>query len=308
MGWFSRGFANVYRQGVPIVWTMTLLLVLPGVRAVGQKADPDVLRIGSSGDVSPGEPGSAKEKSALESLRSFIKSETGMDNDISRQKDWREVADQMAKGQLQLGVFQGYEFAWAREKYAGLKPLALAININRYPTIFVVTGKASQAKDFAGLAGQSVALPAGTPPTVRFFVERQTGAKKPEAFFSKITAQENVEDALDDVVDGVVQAAVVDRAALEAFKRRKPGRHSKLKEIAQSQPFPPVVLAYQEKALTEAKLRGFRDGLLNAHRKEKGLMMLTLFRLTGFEEIPEDLAKVLAETRKTYPLLDSKPK
>ena len=43
----------------------------------------------------------------------------------------RELADKMTKGELQLGVFQGYEFAWAQEKQPQLKPLALAVNVYR---------------------------------------------------------------------------------------------------------------------------------------------------------------------------------
>jgi ABC-type amino acid transport substrate-binding protein len=48
-------------------------------------------------------------------------------------------------------------------------------------------------------------------------VERQSeaGGKKAAAFFSSITSPDNIEDALDDLVDGKVQATVVDRAALE---------------------------------------------------------------------------------------------
>ena len=81
------------------------------------------------------------------------------------------------------------------------------------------------------------------PRCLRLFIQRQCEAygKKPEAFFSKITPAENVEDALDDVVDRVVQVAVLDRVALEAYQRRKPGRFRRLKEVAHSPPFPPTV-------------------------------------------------------------------
>lgn len=48
-------------------------------------------------------------------------------------------------------------------------------------------------------------------------------------------------------------------------------------------------------------LRRFRDGLLNAKRKERGERLLTLFRLTGFEPVPKDFEQVLAATRTTYP-------
>src|SRR5262249_19665379 len=80
------------------------------------KADPEVLRIGSSSSLSAGAD-SAKEKGAIESLRDFIKDETGMKNEIIRAKSWSDVADRLEKGDFHLGVFHGYEFAWAREQH-----------------------------------------------------------------------------------------------------------------------------------------------------------------------------------------------
>src|SRR5262249_17616881 len=125
-------------------------LAVPGNRADGQKAK--TLRIGNSGTLTSTTDNS-KEKGALDSLKDFIKSETGMDNEIVRQKDWRELADKMSKKELDIGVFQGYEFAWAQEKHAGLKPLALAVNVHRYPVAYVVTKADNKAADFAGLQG-----------------------------------------------------------------------------------------------------------------------------------------------------------
>src|SRR5262249_15627185 len=79
-------------------------LALPGSAARAQKKI-DVLHIGSSGSLSSDKD--AQEKASLESLRDFIKEETGLNNDILKQKDWRELADKMAKGTLHVGVFQG---------------------------------------------------------------------------------------------------------------------------------------------------------------------------------------------------------
>jgi ABC-type phosphate/phosphonate transport system substrate-binding protein len=270
--------------------------------AHGQQTKIDVLRIGSSGTLT-GEKGGAKEKGAIKTLQSFIKDETGFDNEILRQKNWQELANKMAKGQLHLGVFQGYEFAWAQEKYPALKPLALAVNVYRYPVAYVVTQRSNAAKDFGGLQGQSFSIPATGQGYLRLFVERQVEAqgKTLETFFSKITHPENVEDALDDVVDGVVQGMVVDRGALEAFKRRKPARFNQLKAIAHSQPFPPALVAYYDTVLDEATLERFRDGLLRASRTDRGETTLTLFRLTAFEAVPPDFGQVLAQTRKLYP-------
>jgi ABC-type phosphate/phosphonate transport system substrate-binding protein len=281
---------------------LTTLLIVSAAAVDGRQAPAAVLQIGTSGALGP-KTGSTKEKAALETLKGFIKDETGMDNEIVGHLKWDELADKLTQKKFQIGVFQGYEFAWAQEKHPDLKPLTLAVNVQRYPVAYVVTKKDDPAKDFAGLQGKSLVLPAPGQRYLTLFVERQAKAagKKPEEFFSRLTTHDNVEDVLDDVVDGVAQAAVVDRAALEAYKRRKPGRFNQLKEVAKSQPFPPVVVAYQDKALDEATFKRFRDGLLNANKKERGQMMLTLFRLTGFDPVPDDFDKVLAETRKAYP-------
>jgi ABC-type phosphate/phosphonate transport system substrate-binding protein len=261
-----------------------------------------VLRIGSSGSLNSVSE-NAKQKSGLKTLNVFIKEETGLENEILRQKDWKELAAKMAKGDLHLGVFQGYEFAWAQEGQAGLKPLALAVNVYRYPLGYVIVNKNNPAKDFSGLKGQTLSIPESDPPFLRLFVEResQKAGKGLDAYFSKVATPENIEDAIDDVVDGVTQATVVDRAALEAYKVRKPGRFNKLRPALQSQPFPPPVIAYYDDVIDTSTRTQFLNGLLGASKKEKGQTMLTLFRLTGFETPPEDFAKVLAETRRLYP-------
>jgi ABC-type phosphate/phosphonate transport system substrate-binding protein len=175
---------------------------------------------------------------------------------------------------------------------------------------YVVVQRDDPAKDFAGLKGHTLAIPDTGQSFLRLFVDRQSEAagKKADDFFAKIATPDNVEDALDDLVDGKVQAVAVDRAALEAYKRRKPGRFKQLKEVAHSERFPPVVVAYYGSNLDDATLRRFKDGLLGAAKKERGQTLLTMFRLTGFVEPPEDFAKVLAETRKAYPPPEAKTK
>jgi ABC-type phosphate/phosphonate transport system substrate-binding protein len=293
-----------------LVLVLAAFLTIPAGAARAQQGGLDVLRIGTSGTMTGEAPGGPKEKSGMDTLKSFIKEETGLNNEIVRQKDWQELAEQLSGKKLQLGVFQGYEFAWAQEKYPDLKPLAVAINVYQYPVAYVVTRRDNAAKDFAGLKGQALAAPATGAGFLRLFVDRQSEAneKKATDFFSKITTPDNVEDALDDLVDGKVQAVVVDRAGLEAYKRRKPGRFKQLKEVAQSKPLPPAVVAYYDSVLDKATLKRFKDGLLGAAKKEKGQTLLTLFRLTGFEGVPGDFGRVLADTRKAYPPPDGKTK
>src|SRR5271166_4054442 len=94
--------------GLALAVCAVLALAAPRLSAADPESKIDVLHIGSSGSFTPGE---AKEKDALKSLRDFIEHETHYKNDIHRQKNWAELADKMAKKELQIGVFQGYEFA-----------------------------------------------------------------------------------------------------------------------------------------------------------------------------------------------------
>jgi ABC-type phosphate/phosphonate transport system substrate-binding protein len=239
----------------------------------------------------------------MKSLQSFIKEETGFNNEIYRQKDWKVLAEKMAQGQLQIGVFEGHEFAWAQAERPDLKPLALAVNIFVYPVVHVVTQNKNPAKDFAGLQGYSLSVTALGQNNLRLFIDRESQAcgKKTEAFFSSISAPANAEEALDDVVDGKVQATVVDRSSLTAYKERKPGRFNRLKVVAQSQPLSPPVVAYYTAKVDDSTLQRLKTGLLDAAKKEKGETLLTLFHLTGFVDVPADFEQVLAQMLKAYP-------
>jgi ABC-type phosphate/phosphonate transport system substrate-binding protein len=120
-------------------------------------------------------------------------------------------------------------------------------------------------------------------------------------FFGKITNPATVEDALDDVVDGVAQVCVVDSVALDCYKRRKPGRFAKLKIAHSSEIFPAAVVAYRTEILDEATRARFRDGMMNANRTARGRWLMTLWKLTGFEPVPPDYDRTLTEIAKAYP-------
>src|SRR5262245_4227541 len=112
------------------LWGGLSLLVLGfALAAPGQQPSKvSVLRIGTSGTLAL-DAEAGKEEAALDTLKSFIKSETGFTNEIVKQKDWRELADQLAAGEVHIGAFQGYEFAWASASHPRFRPLALAVNV-----------------------------------------------------------------------------------------------------------------------------------------------------------------------------------
>ncbi len=285
-----------------LAWTLAGLLAVPIAAASGQGPRTGVLQIGTSGTLAPEGSGNTSKGDKL-SLQRFIRKETGLKNEIRDLPDWQQLLDKMVKGRIEVGMFQGYEYAWAQEKSPKLKALAIAVSAHRYPVAAVVVRRDNAAKTFAGLRGQSLLLVKTNKHYLQLFVDRQcqkAGAKT-EKFFSKVMKQDNFEDALDDVVDGMAQVTVADRSIIDIFKQRKPGRFRRLKVLAESQPFPSAVVAYYDTVLDADTLRRLRKGLLNAANKQEGRDTLTMFRLTSFEELPKDFDKVLAKTREAYP-------
>jgi ABC-type phosphate/phosphonate transport system substrate-binding protein len=278
-------------------------VLLLGSAAVGQPpAKIDVLRIGSTSALSEGVQ-DGNEDMARDSFQKFIKTETGFTNQIDEVANYTLLAERLTAGQLHLGVFVGHEFAWAHARQPKLRPLAVMVNNYPYRYVHVLVQKDSKATDFAGLKGYSLALPRIGLPYLRFYVEQQSKAagKDASAFFAKMATLENVEVALDQVVDGTAQAVAVDRVGLEAYKRRKPGRFAQLKEVLRSEALPPALVAYYDGKLDAGTLKRVQDGLTNAHKKKQGQLLLDNYRLTSFQAAPADLDRVLAETIKRYP-------
>src|SRR5262249_7110202 len=148
-----------------------------------------------------------------------------------------------------------------------------------------------------------VALPRGVREHCRLFLERhcQSNGKETPRFFAEISAPASVEEALDDVVDGVVHAAVVDGVALDCYHKRKPRRFAQLKELTKSESFPPTVIAFRKGGLDDATLSRFRESLLSAKTTPRGRQVLQITKLTGFEPVPKDYEKTLVAIGKAYP-------
>jgi ABC-type phosphate/phosphonate transport system substrate-binding protein len=229
--------------------------------------------------------------------------QTGVRGEVVLSSDAMSMAQSLADNHVQLAVFHGIEFAWAKIKHPELKPLVIAVNQQVYLRALVMVRGDSKAANLTDLEAKSVALPRGTREHCGLYVEHHCRECKKEVqgYFAKITTPANAEEALDDVVDGVVEGTVIDGVSLETYKRRKPGRFAKLKEAGMSDLFPGGVIAYRPGSVDDGTLKKFRDGLTNANSTILGKQLLTLWKLTAFEPVPGDFEQVLTEIVKTYP-------
>jgi len=214
------------------------------------------------------------------------------------------VAQQLHDKKLQLGVFHGVEFAWVQKQYPDLRPLLVAVNTGRELRAYVLVLKEGKVASFADLKGKDFSIPKRTREHCRLFVERQCrreGAPAAKDFFARTVVSPSVETALDDLCRGKVDGAVVDAIGLEFYKDLKPGAFARLKILAQSEIFPPFVIAYRPGALNDETLSRIKDGLRSAAKTERGREMMRTWRITSFEPVPANFDQVLAESLKAFP-------
>jgi ABC-type phosphate/phosphonate transport system substrate-binding protein len=285
-----------------VVGILFTAAVLVGPSAGDTPMKIDVLKIGATSALG-GNVEQGQEETARDTFRRFIKDETGYSSDVQSVDNWSILGDQLAAKKVHLGVFLGQEFAWAKAKNPKLRPLAIAVNTYPYRYAYLVVNQGSKATDFASLQGTTIGLPKIGLSYLRVWLDGQSRAagKEAEAFFAKVPLQENVELTLDDLIDGKLDAAIVDRVGLEGYMRRKPGRASGLKQLAQSEPLIPALVAYQEGGLDSAAQQRILDGVAKAEKKKDGQRLLSLFRLSAFQAVPKDFDAVLAESLKKYP-------
>src|SRR5262249_28218609 len=119
--------------------------------------------------------------------------------------------------------------------------------------------------------------------------------------FSKVTTPSNAENALDDVVDREVMAAVIDLAALDSYKENKPGRAGKLKVLMQSEPFPCGIVAHNPRTLADMTIQRIRDGLMNAGKWPQGKNFMEMARIKKFEPVPDPYDQLFKDVAKAYP-------
>jgi ABC-type phosphate/phosphonate transport system substrate-binding protein len=232
-------------------------------------------------------------------FRDLVEEFTGLKADVFQGGSGLEAAQKLEAKEWDLAVLQGVEMAWLKDKHPTIRPLMIAANVPREIHAVVVVKKDGGPASSAELKGKPVQMYKGKL-HIRLFAEKQAGGD-PKAFFGKFTETGSAESALDAVLTGAAQAALVDNVALESYKKIHPGRHARLKALAQSEMFPSVAVAYKEGALSQEIQQAFVAGMLKANKSDKGREAMANFRIATFEPVPSDYADMLGATMKAYP-------
>ena len=234
---------------------------------------------------------------------SLMRTQTGYNGKMVMVKDAFHLAKRLEAKQVHLGVFHGFEFAWAQQKNPHLKPLVIAVNKQRNLFANVVTRNDRVVKRFADLKGTQMAIPKRSRGHCHLFLKRKCEeiGCKPDGFFSKIVRHADFESALDDVIRGRVAGIIVDGVSLQNYKVVKPGCFARLRIAQQSMVFPAAVIAYREGHLDKATLHKLRSGMIRAHTNFRSRMLMRMCNLTSFDSVPANYQRTLDNIRRVYP-------
>jgi hypothetical protein len=239
-------------------------------------------------------------------FRELVFKQTGFGGDVEICSEALCLADKLQAKQLHIGVFHGFEFAWAQKRCPELVPIVVTLPPGGKVQAMLVVNAECKFKTPNELTDETVWIPRGAKAhSLAFFEKARAGFPKTTAkpvYKTTMTA----EDVLNAVAAGEQVAALVDHTSLEGYATLQPGAAKLLKVMQLSEAFPPAVVAYRKGTLTEDDAEKIRKGLSGAHETTSGKMLMTLWNLKGMEVPPADYQQKLDTILKAYPLPDVK--
>jgi ABC-type phosphate/phosphonate transport system substrate-binding protein len=282
-------------------------LVLPAVLAVCvvgapvRAADSGELKIGMlSGMFRDQQP---KVIQALaKPFRDLMAKHVGYSGDVEVLDDPFTLCDRLKENKVQLGVFHGFEFAWAQQKHDDLVPLIVTQPPGGTVQAMLVVKDDSTAKAVSDLKVTDVLVPRGAKAHSLVFIDKARDGLPADTAKPTTKVDQTPEDVLNAVAGGTAKAALVDWGALDGYKVLHPGGFKSLRVLTKSEEFPPAVVCYRKGTLTDAQVTQIRDGMTASCKTPTGKMLMTLWNLKGFEAPPKGYQASLDDILKAYPL------
>src|SRR5262249_12642922 len=130
---FHRTGGSVMKKFGLVVLTISLAGLLPLVcgqaQEIGKASSP--VEIGMIGSLFRDVPDGLLETMS-KPFGTLMATQTGMIGHLQKVAKVNELGQQLVDQKLHLGIFHGFEFAWAREKFPQLKPLVIAVNEHKH--------------------------------------------------------------------------------------------------------------------------------------------------------------------------------
>jgi len=282
-----------------LVLSSVLALFLVGT-SPARAADPGELKIGMlSGMFRDQQP---KVVEALSKpFRDLMTKHIGYNGDVEVVDDPMALCDRLKENKVQLGVFHGFEFAWAQQRCDDLIPLIVTQPTGGTVQGILVVNADCPAKGVADLKCD-VLIPRGAKAHTLVFLDKLRDGVAVDVAKPAAKIDQTPEDVLNAVANGTAKAALVDWAAFDGYKVLHPSAFKSLKVLTRSEEFPPAVVCYRKGTLTDDQATRIRDGMTASCKTPTGKMLMTLWNLKGFEAPPKGYQTSLDDILKAYPV------
>lgn len=273
---------------------------LVGVLAPARGADGDALKIGMLKGMFRDTPPAAV-MATSGPFRAVIQKEAGVRGEVELVADHQTLVAKLKDGTCQIGVFHGFEYAWAAKQDANLVPIVTTLPHGKVCQACLVAHKDAGSDVPKDLKGKCVVVPKGMRAHCHLYLERLRLTLPDGCCQPADHGPLNQEQALDEVVQQNQEAAVVDVTALNSYKVTKPGAFANLKVVALSEELPPAVVASYKGQLPAETVTAVRGGLLKFNKTPEGRTLMLLWNLQGFGDIPDDFDATLEKSRAAFP-------
>ena len=265
-------------------------------------ANDETVKIALTDSIIPGVPSKLVEVAARP-FKTLVESAMGMRGRIVTGGTAGCLAKKLKEDKVQVGVFQGIEFAWARETNPNLEPIVICVNQQRKLKAHLLVRADAPFKATAELRGKTLTESRDTYEHCKSFLRCKCVPEscKVKTFFKKVLNAADVEESLDDVLDRKADAALIDGLAWESYQSSKPGCARKLRVLRSSEAFPCAIIACQKGRFSADHVRRFRRALIRARNEPRGRQLLEFLRLSGFETVPNDYGQLFTSIVKAYP-------
>src|SRR5437764_8082936 len=132
-------------------------------------------------------------RAMMQPFGALMESQTGIPGQLQAGGDAAHLGQLLAEGHVDIGVFHGIEFGWARRKYPEFRPLMIAVNQSRLLQALVLVRADADPTELSDLKGKTLALPRCTREHCHLFLERRCleCGQDFEHFFSAVTIPAN---------------------------------------------------------------------------------------------------------------------
>jgi hypothetical protein len=237
-------------------------------------------------------------------FRDVFKRQTGMVGELELLPDWEAMSNRIKDGTLSAGVLHGFEFAWAKKANPDLEPIIVSRPHESKLTGCIIVNAAGGQRPITNpgdLTGPCLVVSKGLKAHVHLYYENLRKGYPANVLQPTGPAKGTAEDAITAVLNGDAEAALVDYAAVANYGALRPGAAKNIKILCESESFPVSVLAVKKGVIDEATLKQVRDGLTQAHKSSEGKMLMMLWNLKGFADVPKDYDAQLDRIYKAYP-------